>query len=102
MKCFTKSGITRSSFSIVHLMYEVENPFDDLETREELHDIFDQISSYQTNCPVEKYINRENDGPTYMQYEDDWEDNFFTELGPSQVDSNSLIQEDFEDDEHTV
>ena len=31
-----------------------------------------------------------------MQYEDDWEDDFFTELGPSQINSNSLIQEDFE------
>ena len=36
---------------------------------------------------VEKYINRENDVPTYMQY-DDWEDHFFNELGSSQVDSN--------------
>ena len=57
MKCLTKSGITRLSFSIVHLMYEDENPFHDMETREELHDYFDQISSSQTNCPVEKYIN---------------------------------------------
>ena len=80
-------------------MYEDKNPFDDMETREELNNIFDEISSSQTNCPVEKYVNRENDVPTYMQYEDDWEDHFFTELGPSQVDSDSPIQEDLEDED---
>ena len=53
MKYFTKSGITGSSFSVVHRMYEDEDPFDDVKAQEELHDLLDQISPSQTNCPVE-------------------------------------------------
>ena len=99
MKCFTKSGITGSSFSVVHRMYEDEDLFDDVEAQEELHDLFDQISPSQTNCPVEEYINGEDGVPTYMQYDDDWEDHFFAELGSSQADSDSLVQEDPENEE---
>ena len=29
-----------------------------------------------------------------MQYDDDWEDRFFAELGSSQADSDSFVQED--------
>ena len=94
MKCFTKSGITESSFSVVHRMYE--DPFYDVEAHEELHDLFDQISPSQTNCP--EYINGEDGVPTYMQYDDDWEDHFFAELGSSQADSDSLVQEDPENE----
>ena len=53
MKCFTKSGITGSSFSIVSRAYENEDPFDDVEDQEELHGLVDQISPSATNCPVE-------------------------------------------------
>ena len=34
-KCFTKSGITGSGFSVVHRLYEDEDPFDDVEAQEE-------------------------------------------------------------------
>ena len=99
MKCFTKSGITESSISVVHRMYEDEDTFDDVEAHEELHDLFDQISPSQTNCPVEEYINGEDGVPTYMQYDDDWEDHFFAEFGSSQADSDSFVQEDPENEE---
>ena len=59
---------------------------------------FDQISPSQTNCPFEEYINGEDDVPTYMQYDDDWEDHFFDEIGFSQADLYSLVQEDPENE----
>ena len=56
---FTKSGITGSDFSVVHRLYEDEDPFDDVEAQEELHELLDRISSpSDTNCPVEEYIHR--------------------------------------------
>ena len=48
-KCFTKSGITGSGFSVVHRLYEDEDPFDDVEAQEELHELLDQISPSDTN-----------------------------------------------------
>ena len=57
-KCFTKSGITGSDFSVVHRLYEDEDPFDDVEAQEELHELLDRISPSDTNCPVEEYIHR--------------------------------------------
>ena len=55
-KCFTKSGITGSDFSVVHRLYEDEDPFDDVEAQEELHELLDRISPSDTNCPVEEYM----------------------------------------------
>ena len=99
MKCFTKSGINGSSFSIVSSACENEDPFDDVEDQEELHGLVDQISPSATNCPVEEYIIGEDDVPTCMQYDDDWDNNFFAELGSSQEDSDSLVQEDPDEEE---
>jgi hypothetical protein len=97
-KCFTKSGITGSSFSVVRRLHEDEDPFDDVEAQQEFHDLFDRISPSETNCPVEEYINGEGDVPICMQYDDDWEDHFFAELGSSQAVSDSLVQEDPDDE----
>ena len=44
MKCFRKSGITGTTFSVVSRSYEDEDPFDDVEAQEELHNLVDQIS----------------------------------------------------------
>ena len=98
MKCFRKSGITGTTFSVSH-SYEDENPFDDVEAQEELHNLVDQISVSGTNCPVEEYINGEDDVPICMHYDEDWEDHFFVELGSSQADSDSLVQEDPDEEE---
>ena len=81
MKCFRKSGITGTTFSVVSHSYEDEDPFDDVEAQEELHNLVDQISVSGTNCPVEEYINGEHDVPICMHYDEDWEDRFFAELG---------------------
>ena len=67
-KCFTKSGITGSDFSVVHRLYEDEDPFDDVEAQKELHELLDRISPSDTNCPVEEYIDGEGDVPTCMHY----------------------------------
>ena len=88
-KCFTKSGITGSGFSVVHRLYEDEDPFDDVEAQEELHELLDRISPSDTNCPVEEYIDGEGDVPTCMQYSNNWEDHFFANLGSSQAVSDS-------------
>ena len=96
-KCFTKSGITWSGFSVVHRLYEDEDPFDDVEAQEELHELIDRISPSDTNCPVEEYIDGEGDAPTCMQYNNNWEDHFFTNLGSLQAVSDSLVQEDPDD-----
>ena len=58
-KCFTKSEITGSGFSVVHQLYEAEDPFDDDEAQEELHELLDRIYPSDTNCPVEEYIDGE-------------------------------------------
>ena len=96
-KCFTKSGITGSGFS-VHRLYEDEDPFDDVEAQEELHELLDRISPSDTNCPVGEYIDgEEGDVPTCMQYNNNWKDHFFANLGSSQAISDSLVQEDPDD-----
>lgn len=59
-----------------------------------MHGIVDQIPPSVTNCPVEEYISGEDEVPTGMQYENDWESHFFAELGSSQEDSDYLVQED--------
>ena len=97
-KCLTKSGITGSGFS-VHRLYEDEDPFDDVKAQEELHELLDRISPSDTNCPVEEYIDGEGDVPTYMQYNNNWEDHFFANFGSSQAVSDSLVQEDPADEE---
>ena len=91
-KCFTKSGITWSSFSVVRRLHEDEDPFDNVEAQQEFHDLFDQILPSETNCPVEEYING------VMQYDDDWEDHFFAELGRPQVVLALLVQVDPDDE----
>ena len=96
-KCLTKSGITGSSFS-VHRLYEDEDPFDDVEVQEELHELLYRISSSDTNCPVEEYIDGEGDVPTCMQYNNNMEDHFFANLGSFQAVSDSLVQEDPDDE----
>ena len=77
-KCFTKSGITGYGFSVVHRLYEVEDPFDDVVAQEELHELLDRISPSDTNCPVEEYIDGEDDVPIYLHaVNNNWEDHFF-------------------------
>ena len=48
---------------------------------------------------LSKYISGEDDVPTYIQYDDDWEHQFFTRLGSSHEDSESLPQEDLDEEE---
>ena len=45
------------------------------------------------------YIDGEGDVPTCMQYNNNWEDHFFANLGSSQSFSDSLVQEDPDDKE---
>ena len=97
-KCFAKSGITvtGSSPSVVSQLYEDEDPFNNIEAQEELHELYGQICSPNANCPVDKYINGEGDVPICMQYDDNWEESFFAELGST---SHSLDQDDQENGE---
>ena len=48
---------------------------------------------------IEDYISGDDGVPVSMQYDNDWEDRFFAELGSSQADSDSLIQEDPHEEE---
>ena len=96
-KCLTKSGITGSGFS-VHRLYEDEDPLDDVEAQEELHELLERISLSDISCPVEEYIDGEGDVPTCMQYNNNMEDHFFANLGSSQAVSDSLVQEDPDDE----
>ena len=80
-----------SSSSVVSRFYEDEDPFDDIEAQEELHD---QVPPSDTACPVAEYINGEDDVPICTQYDNNWEDSFFAELGST---SHSLDQDDQED-----
>ena len=93
---FAKSGITvtRSSSSVVSQLYEDEDPVDDIEAQEELHELYDQISPSNTNYPVDKYINGEGDVLICMQYDDNWKESFFAEFGST---SHSLDHDDQED-----
>ena len=92
-KCFTKSGITCPvSLLFIDYMKMREDPFDDVEAQEELHELLDRISPSDTNCPVEEYIDGEGDVPTCMQYNNNWEDHFFANLGSSQTVSDSLAR----------
>ena len=85
-------------FLCVHRLYEDEDPFDDVEAQEELHELLDRISPSDTNCPVEEYIDGEGDVPTCKQYNNNWENHFFANLGSSQAVSDSLVQQDPDDE----
>ena len=52
----------------------------------------DEISLSECNCPVEEYINGEDDIPICIHYDDDWENHFFAEIGTSQANSESLLK----------
>ena len=52
------------SLLFIDYNYEDEDPFDDVEAQEELHELLDRISTSDTNCPVEEYIDGEGDVPT--------------------------------------
>ena len=69
-----------------------------LRKNNQLHELLDRISPSDTNCPVEEYIDGEGDVPTCMQYNNNWEDHFFANLGSSQAVSDSLVQEDPDDE----
>ena len=96
IKCLRKSEVTGSTFSVVNHSYEDEDPFDDVETQEESHDLVTKPLSQEL---IEDYISGEDGVPVSMQYDDDWEDRFFAELGSSQADSDSLVQEDPHEEE---
>ena len=53
----------------------------------------------ECNCPVEEYINGEDDIPICIHYDDDREDRFFAEVGTSQANSEYLAQDDHEEEE---
>ena len=94
VKCFAKSGITGSSLSRA---YENEDPFDEVE---DLHSLIDQVSLPATGCPVEEYINGEDEVPTCVHYGDNWENSFFAELGSFQEDTDTVTQDPDEEEEH--
>ena len=83
-KYFAKSGITvtGSSSSLVSRLYEDEDPFDNIDGQEELHELSNQISPSNTNCPLELYINGEGDVPICMEYDSNWEGASFASLAP--------------------
>ena len=83
-----------SSSSVVSWLYEDEDPFDNIDGQEELHELYNQIFPSNTNCPLEVYINKEGDVPICMEYNSNWEDSFFAEFGST---SHSLNQDDQED-----
>ena len=45
------------------VVYKSFHQYDDVEAQEELHELSDRISSSDTNCPVEEYIDGEGDVP---------------------------------------
>ena len=71
--------------------YEDEDPFVHLDGQDELQSLVDQISHTETCCEVDDYINGEDDMPVCMEYDNDWEDNFFAGLN---LNSDTSLPED--------
>ena len=84
---------------MIELLQEKRLHLETLRREEELRDLMDETSLSECNCPVEEYINGEDDIPICIHYDGDSEDRLFAELGTSQANSEYLAQDDSKEEE---
>ena len=74
IKCFRKSGVIGSDFTVVGRSCEDHDPFDDVDAQEELDTLVGQVCPLAARCPVDEYINGDNNMAICVQYDEDWEE----------------------------
>ena len=74
IKCFRKSGVIGSDFTVVGRSCEDHDPFDDVDAQEELDTLVGQVCPLAARCPVDEYINGDNNVAICVQYDEDWEE----------------------------
>ena len=93
-KCFRKAGILTSEMDVVSADLD-EDPLSECDLQHELESLIDKTMPSDGRCTVKEYLERDNDLQVCMDKDDDeWEANFFEELG-----ENDSEQEDDEVDE---
>ena len=104
-KCFRKAGILTSEMDVVSAgLDEDDDPFSECDLQQELESLIDKTMPSDGRCTVKEYLERDNDLQVSMDNDDDeWEANFFEELGENdseqeddEVDEDELIEMDVE------
>ena len=97
-KCFRKAGIAGQDFSVV--CRQESDPFADLDVdsevmQNELESLVGQAVPHANCCSVQEYIDGDSMISTGFENNDHWEEEFFSDLNSSNIQSN--ITDDEED-----
>ena len=65
------------SLVVVGRSCEDHDTFDDVDAQEELDTLVGQVCPLAARCPVDEYINGDNNVAICVQYDEDWEEQFF-------------------------
>ena len=94
VKCFRKAGVLDSSMDVV--TREEEDPFIESDECIALQRLMEK--TVPESCTMEEYLSSEDDLPVCLELDDDnWEDNFMTELGQSE--QSEQDEQDVTDDD---
>ena len=97
-KCFRNAGILDSDMAVV--VRDEEDPFSAADECMALQCLIDKTMSGHEACPLEKYVNGDNDLPVYLDVDDNsWENTFFAHLGQEEEEAS---EDDDQDDQETV
>jgi len=104
-KCFRKAGVLDSSMAVVER--DEEDPFAEADVRVALQSLIDKTVSENDACPLEEYVNGDEDLAVCRDTNDSsWESTFFETLGQEQDSEESEgegdEQENVVDDEQPV
>lgn len=109
LKCFRKAGILDRGFNVREPLTLTEDPFSDLDEEtqgdshdSELADLIRQVNG-DDQCTVESYICADEDLPTCLEMDNEnWEEDFFAELGSKRPHLDENVQDDDEDNDNST
>ena len=93
INCFKKSGVITTDSTVVVRTGEDEDPFDDIEAHQELSMLVDQLDD-GPSCTADEYANGDSDLPFCEEVEDDWDEQFMSNLTTD--DENEADDEQFD------
>ena len=81
-KCFRKAGILDSTLNVASCDLDDEDPLLAADESMALQGLIDEAMTGCDHCPLEEYMNGENDVPVCLDAgSDTWEEEFFDNLG---------------------
>ena len=100
-KCFRKAGILDKDFNVIKEFVFVSYPFDDIDSADvtdpELLELMKQTNG-DNHCSQDSYIS--DDLATCLEMDNDnWEEDFFAELGPSSKQTHTDSNDEESDDD---